>query len=72
MVTHSIKCSATDVLNHADALIYIAKSLVVVVVSSIQVVKPLSRLVVVQSEVLHLLECLLGLSTVLMLSAQCN
>ena len=52
--SHSIKCSATDVLSHADALIYIAKSLVVVVVSSIQVVKPLSRQVVVQSEVLHL------------------
>ena len=30
--SHSIKCSATDVLSHADALIYIAKSLVVVVV----------------------------------------
>ena len=62
--------SPIDVLSHADALIYIllAKSLVVVVVSSIDVVKPLSRLVVVQSEVLHLLECQLGL----MPSDQCN
>ena len=41
----------------------IAKSLVVVVVSSEQVVKPLSRLAVVQPEVLHLLECLLGLAS---------
>ena len=55
----------TDVLRYAQALIYIAKSLVVVVVSSKQVVKPLSRLAVVQPEVLHLLECLLGHSTVL-------
>ena len=66
--SQSIKCSIADVLSHVDVLIYIANSLVVVVVSSIQVVhvKPLSRLAVVQSEVLHLLECLLGLSTVLL------
>ena len=38
-------------LSCADALIYIAKSLVIVVVSSIQVVKPHSRQAVVQSEV---------------------
>ena len=63
--SHSIKCSTTDVLRYAQALIYIAKSLVVVVVSSKRVVKPLSRLAVVQPEVLHLLECLLGHSTVL-------
>ena len=36
-LSHCIKCSATEVLSHADALIYIATSLVVVVVSSIQV-----------------------------------
>ena len=30
--SHSIKYSTTDVLSHADALIYIAKSLVIVVV----------------------------------------
>ena len=30
--SHSIKCSTTDVLSHADALIYIAKCLVIVVV----------------------------------------
>ena len=54
-------------LRYAQALIYIciAKSLVVLVVSSKRVVKPLSRLAVVQPEVLHLLECLLGHSTVL-------
>ena len=63
--SHSIKCSTTNVLRYALALIYIAKSLVVVVVSSKRVVKPLSRLAVVQPEVLHLLECLLGHSTVL-------
>ena len=63
--SHSIKCSTTNVLRYAQALIYIAKSLVVVVVSSKRVVKPLSRLAVVQPEVLHLLECLLGHSTVL-------
>ena len=34
-------------------------------VSSKQVVRPLSRLAVVQPEVLYLLECLLGHSTVL-------
>ena len=56
---HNTKCSTTDVLSHTDALIYIGKSLVVVVVSSIRVVKPLSGQAVVQSEVLHLLECLL-------------
>ena len=28
MVSHSIKCSTTDVLSHANALIYIAKCLV--------------------------------------------
>ena len=49
-------------------LIYKAKSLVVVVVCSERVVKPLSREAVVQPEVLHLLECLLGHSTVLGLS----
>ena len=59
------KISTTNVLRYAQALIYIAKSLVVVVVSSKQVVKPLSRQAVVQPEVLHLLECLLGHSTVL-------
>ena len=52
-------------LRYAQALIYIAKGLVVVVVSSKRVVKPLSRLPVVQPEVLHLLECLLGHSIVL-------
>ena len=57
MVSHSIKCSTTNVLRYAQALIYIAKSLVVVVVSSKRVVKPLSRLAVVQPEVLYLLEC---------------
>ena len=57
--SHSVKCSTTNVLRYAQALIYIAKSLVVVVVSSKRVVKPLSRLAVVQPEVLHLLECLL-------------
>ena len=31
--SHSIKCSSSDVLSHADALVYIANSLVVVVVS---------------------------------------
>ena len=42
--SHSIKCSTTNVLRYAQALIYIAKSLVVVVmVSSKRVVKPLSR-----------------------------
>ena len=30
-LSHSIKCSTTEVLSHADALVYIAKSLVVVV-----------------------------------------
>ena len=63
-------------LSHVDTLIYIAKRLVVVVdnLTSSQghsqflmpgdeaIVNPLSRLVKVQSEVLHLLECLLGLS----------
>ena len=63
--SHSVKCSTTNVLRYAQALIYIAKSLVVVVVSSKRVVKPLSRLAVVQPEVLHLLECLLRHSTVL-------
>ena len=67
--SHSIKCSTTNVLRYAQALIYIAKSLVVVVVSSKRVVKPLSRLAVVQPEVLYLLECLLGHSTVLGLSS---
>ena len=62
--SHSIKCSTTNVLRYAQALICIAKSLVVVVVSSKRVVKPLSRQPV-QPEVLHLLECLLGHSTVL-------
>ena len=36
--SHSIKCSTTNVLIYAQALIYIAKSLVVVVVSSKRVV----------------------------------
>ena len=58
--SHSIKCSTTNVLRYAQALIYIVKSLVVVVVSSKLVVKPLSRLAVVQPEVLHLLECLIA------------
>ena len=49
--SHSIKCSTTNVLRYAQALIYIARSLVVVVVSSKRVVKPLSRLAVVQPEV---------------------
>ena len=62
--SHSIKRSTTNVLRYAQALIYIAKSLVVVVVSSKQVVKPLSRQAVVQPEVLRLLECLLGHRTV--------
>ena len=39
--------SASGVLSHADALVYIANSLVVVVVSCIQVVKLLSRGIVV-------------------------
>ena len=56
---HSAKCSATYVLMYVEALIHIAKRLVVVVVSSVQVVKPLSRPAVVHSEVLHL-ECPLG------------
>ena len=51
--SHSIKYSTTNVFRYAQALIYIAKSLVVVV-SSKQVVKPLSRQAVVQPEVLHL------------------
>ena len=38
--SHSIKYSTTNVLRYAQALIYIAKSLVVVVVSSKRVVKP--------------------------------
>ena len=63
--SHSIKYSTTNVLRYAQALIYIAKNSVVVVVSSNRVVKPLSRQAVVQPEVLHLLECLLGHSTVL-------
>ena len=63
--SHSIKCSTTNVHRYVQALIYIAKSLVVVVVSSKRVVKPLSRLAVVQPEVLHLSECLLGYNTVL-------
>ena len=67
--SHCIKCSTTNVLRYAQALIYTAKSLVVVVVSSKQVVKPLSRQVVVQPKVLHLLECLLGHSTVLELGS---
>ena len=62
--SHSIKWSTTNVLRYAQALIYITKSLVVVVVSCKRVVKPLSRLAVVQPEVLHLLECLLGCRTV--------
>ena len=57
-------------LIYADALIYIGKRLVVVVVGSVQVAKPLSRLPVVHSEVLHLLECLLGLDEVV--SARVN
>ena len=61
--SHSIKCSTANVLRYAQALVYIAKSLMVVVVSSKRVVKPLSRQAVVQPEVLHLLECLLGHST---------
>ena len=52
---YSIEYSTTEVPSHVGALVYIAKSLVVVVVNSKQVVKPLTRLAVV----LHLLECLL-------------
>ena len=52
---HSIKCSTTNVLRYAQALIYIAKSLAVVVVSSKRAVKPLSRPAVVKPEVLHCL-----------------
>ena len=60
--SHSIKRSTANVLS---ALIYIAKCLVVVVVSSMLVVKPLSRqAVVLSAQVLHSLECL---STVLVL-----
>ena len=47
--------STTNVLRYAQALIYIAKSLVVVVVSSKRVVKPLCRQAVLQPEVLHFL-----------------
>ena len=61
--SHSIKYSTANVLRYAQALVCIAKSLVVVVVSSKRVVKPLSRQAVVQPEVLHLLECLLWHST---------
>ena len=39
--SHSVKCGATNVLIYAEALIYIAKWLVVVVVTSVPVVKPL-------------------------------
>ena len=42
--SHGIKCTTTNVLRYAQALIYIAKSLVVAVVSSKRVVKPLDRL----------------------------
>ena len=31
-LSHSIKCNITEVLSHAEALVYIAKNLVVVVV----------------------------------------
>ena len=55
--SHGIKCSTTNMRRYAQALTYIAKSLVVVVVSSKQVVKPHSRQAVVQPEGLHLLEC---------------
>ena len=44
---YSIEYSTTEVPSHAGALIYIAKSLVVVVVSSKRVVKPLTELAVV-------------------------
>ena len=43
----------------ANALIYIAMSMVVAAVSSEPAVKPHSRQAVVKPEVLHLLECLL-------------
>ena len=59
-------------LIYAEALVYIAKRLLVVVVSSLQVVKLPARLSVVHSEVLHLLECQLGLDAVLELSARLN
>ena len=51
-----IKYSTTEMPSHAGALVYIVKSLVI---SSKQVVKPLTRLAVVQPEVLPLLEFLL-------------
>ena len=57
--------SVIGIYSYAQALIYIAKSLVVVVVSSKRVVKPLSRQAVVQPEVLHFLEFLLGHRTIL-------
>ena len=56
---YSIEYSTTRVSSHTGALVYIANGLVVVVVSSKQVVKPLTILAMVQPEVLHLLECLL-------------
>ena len=51
---------------YADTLIYIAKRLVVVVVSSVPVIKTLFRLAVAYSEDLLMLERLLGLNAVLM------
>ena len=63
---HSVKYSATTMLISVEPLIYIAEWLVVIVVSSVQIVKPHSRL-----SGLHLLECLLGLDAVLKPKAMC-
>ena len=60
---HDIEYSTTKVPSHAGVLVSIAKNLVVVVVGSKQVVKPLTRLAVVHPEVLHLFDCLLEHST---------
>ena len=70
--SHSAKCNTTYVLIYVEPLIYVAKRLVVVVVSSVQAVKLLSTLAVVHSEVLHLLKCQLGLNPVLKLSTRLN
>ena len=50
------KCTTNTVLG-MQTQIYIAMSMVVVVLGSEQAVKPRSRLAVVKPEVLHLLEC---------------
>ena len=49
--SHCAKCCAAVPI-YVEVLIYIAKRLVVVVVSSVQVVKPLSRLAMVHSDLL--------------------